>query len=63
MKISINKDACIGCGTCAAISEDLFEINDEGLAEVKVEEVPEDKKESAKEASDSCPTAAIEVNE
>jgi ferredoxin len=64
MKIKVNQDACIGCGACMAIAEDLFEINDDGVSTVKVEEVPKDKEESAKEAIETCPTEAIaEVNE
>lgn len=60
MKIKVNQDACIGCGACTSIAEELFQINDEGLSEVKVEEVAADLAEKAKEAIDSCPTGAIE---
>lgn len=60
MKVKVNSDSCIGCGACAAICEDVFEINDSGLSEAKVEVVPEDKEEAAREAMESCPTAAIE---
>ena len=60
MKVKVNKDACIGCGACCAVAEDIFEIDDEGLSQAKVEEVPEDKTESAQDAIDSCPTGAIE---
>ncbi len=64
MKVKVNQDSCIGCGACAAICEDVFEIGDAGLSEVKVDTVPEDKVDSAREAIESCPTAAIEeVNE
>lgn len=59
MKIKVNGDSCIGCGACASICEDVFEIGDSGLSEVKVKEVPEDKKEAVVEAMESCPTAAI----
>lgn len=59
MKIRVNQDACIGCGACVAIAEDLFELNDDGLSQAKVEMVPEEKKEEATEAVESCPTAAI----
>lgn len=59
MKVVVNKDACIGCGACVAVAEDIFEINEEGLSEVKVDTVPEDKQASAQEAIDSCPTVAI----
>ena len=29
-------ETCIGCSACVAISEDVFELNDEGLSEVKL---------------------------
>ena len=60
MKVKVNQEACIGCGACQAIADDVFEINDEGLSEVKVETVDDDKKEQTLEAIDSCPTSAIE---
>lgn len=60
MKINVNQDACIGCGACAAICEDVFTINDEGLSEAKVAEVSEENAQAAKDAIDSCPTGAIE---
>lgn len=60
MKVKVNKDACIGCGACTSIAEELFQINDEGLSEVKVEEVAADLAEKATEAIESCPTGAIE---
>ncbi len=60
MKVTVNKDLCIGCGACAAICEDVFELNDEGLSEVIVDKVSEDDEESVKEAIESCPTSAIE---
>ena len=59
MKIKVNQDSCIGCGACVATAEELFEFNEDGLSVAKVEEVPEDKKENAQEAIDSCPTGAI----
>ena len=63
MKLKINKDKCIGCGACQALVPDVFEINDEGVAEVIVEVVPENLEEEVKDASESCPVNAIEVNE
>lgn len=47
--VKIDKDACIGCGTCPAICSEVFEMNDEGKAEVKAQkDIP-------------CVTAAIEA--
>ena len=59
MEIKVNQSACIGCGACQAIAEELFVINDEGLCEVINSTVAEELVEKANEAIDSCPTAAI----
>ena len=63
MKIKVNKEACIGCGACLSYAEDLFEFNSEGVSQVKVDTVPEDKKEAALEAIAGCPTGAIVIEE
>ena len=61
MKVKVNKDICIGCGACAAIARDVFELEDDGLAVCKKEKIEETEKEDVLDASDSCPTGAIEV--
>ena len=63
MKVKVNRDSCIGCGACAAICDEVFEIDDEGLSVDKTEDVQEDKKQEVQDAADSCPTGAIEVEE
>ncbi|MEG0826247.1 MAG: ferredoxin [Bacilli bacterium] len=60
MKIEINSDACIGCGSCCAICDDIFEFDDEeGTAKVKEDADFESFEEEIKNAVDSCPTDAI----
>ena len=61
MKVKVNNEACIGCGACASICPDVFEINDDGLSKAKVEEVQDDKKQEVADAKESCPTGAIET--
>ena len=63
MKVKVNRDSCIGCGACAAICDDVFEIDDEGLSTLKKEVVEEDQKQEVLDAQDSCPTCALEVEE
>ena len=63
MKVKVNRDSCIGCGACAAICDDVFEIDDEGLSTLKTEDVEDDNKQEVQDAADSCPTGAIEVEE
>ena len=61
MKVKVNQDKCIGCGNCVALSESqIFDFNDDGLAQSIVDEVPTDLEEVAKEAIQECPTEAIE---
>lgn len=63
MKAKVNKDACIGCGSCTAIASDVFEFEDDGLAVAKNENITEENKEEVRAAAESCPTSAIEVEE
>lgn len=69
MKAKVNKDLCIGCGACDAIVPDVFQIGDDGLAEVitdnevKETEVSKDLIDEVKDAAEGCPTSAIEISE
>ena len=63
MKVKVNQDSCIGCGACAAICDNVFEINDDGLSQEKVQEVTDKDSQDVRDAADSCPTGAVEVEE
>lgn len=58
-KVKVLKDVCIGCGACQAICSEVYEIGDDGLAEVIVDEVPKNLVEDAMDALENCPTSAI----
>ena len=61
MKANVKQDKCIGCGNCVALTESqVFDFNDEGLAECILEEIPSDLVEITNEAIEQCPTEAIE---
>ena len=57
--IEVNKDLCIGCGTCTALCPNVFEMED-GKAVVVSKEFKECNSE---EVIDSCPVNAISVKE
>ena len=59
MTVKVNKNLCIGCGSCVSIDPDTFELGDEGFAEVKGDEVSE----GTKEAAEACPVEAIIIEE
>lgn len=60
MKATVNED-CIGCGLCESTCDAVFAIGDEGIAEVVVDEVPEESEDAAQEAADNCPVSAIGI--
>lgn len=63
MIAKIDRDGCIACGTCPAVCPEVFRMAEDGLAEVYVDEVPEEAKESAIEAQEECPVSVITVEE
>lgn len=55
--VSVDRNTCIGCGSCAAICEKVFELKD-GKAHVKAGQ-GNSKEPCVKEAEDACPVDAI----
>lgn len=60
MKVTVS-DECIGCGLCESTAADVFAINDDGVAEVVIDEVSADDEDAVQEAVDNCPVGAIEA--
>ena len=61
MKAKVNIDKCIGCGNCVSLTESqVFDFNEDGLAECILKDIPSDLEEVTKDAIDQCPTEAIE---
>lgn len=61
MKAAVDQDACIGCGLCAQVSPDVYEMQGD-KAVVLGGEIAEDKAESAKNGAEQCPVNAITVS-
>ena len=63
MKAIVKKDLCIGCESCVDVCPDVFEMRDE-LAFCRFEdEIPEEFEDACREAAESCPVEAIEIEE
>ena len=57
MKVSIDRDGCIGCGLCTETCPEVFKMGSDGFAEVAAEPTPEN------EAADGCPVSVISTEE
>jgi ferredoxin len=63
MKIHIKKIACVGNARCAAVSEQLFPLDDVGYIAVEEIDVPAGKEELARRGARACPERIIHVEE
>lgn len=56
--ITIDRELCTGCGLCASICPEAFEIADDNIAVVKGESC---EGQDINEVSEQCPVEAIKV--
>ncbi len=63
MKVKVDHNLCIGCGSCAMIAEEVFEMRD-GKSYVKEEvEITKEMEEMVKMAAQACPVGAISISD
>ena len=61
MKVVIDQEGCIGCGLCAGTCPEVFQMNDDNIAEVHTQ--PDKVTETVQEAVDGCPVQVISIEE
>ncbi len=60
-KLTVNPNACIGCGACVALDNEHFDFSDAGTSMAISNENLES--DALHTAIDSCPTSAISIVE
>ncbi|MGB2601826.1 MAG: ferredoxin [Candidatus Omnitrophota bacterium] len=61
MKAIVDAEKCIGCGLCAQVAPEIYEMQDD-KAVVLSDDIPEEKADDAKSGAEQCPVMAIEIS-
>ncbi|OAT85481.1 ferredoxin [Desulfotomaculum copahuensis] len=59
MRVTVDQDLCISCGSCVDTCPEVFDWNGDDKAQAIVDEVPGELEDQAHEAVENCPVNAI----
>ncbi|GAT14948.1 ferredoxin [Mycolicibacterium thermoresistibile] len=59
MRVEVDRDRCEGNAICVGISPEIFELDDDDYAVVKLDPIPAELEQKALQAIDECPRAAL----
>jgi ferredoxin len=59
VKVTVDVDRCKGHGICWGLCPEVFDLTDDGYAEVLVDEVPAEHEDAVAQAVRQCPEHAI----
>ena len=63
MRIVVDRSKCQGYANCLLAADDVFDLDDSGVAVVKDEHPPRERLAAVQEAVRTCPVQAISVLE
>jgi ferredoxin len=61
-RVLVDRSRCLGTGGCEAVAPDVFEVGDDGVVRVLVDQVAADDDEAVRDAVDACPTMALTLD-
>jgi ferredoxin len=62
-RVEVDRDRCVGSGTCEALAPDVFEIDDDGVLTVLRPEPADGELAGVRDAVRQCPTHALSLAE
>jgi ferredoxin len=54
-------DSCTGHGVCESIAEDIFEVGDDGIVHLLVDDIAEARRAQIEAAVAECPTQSLSI--
>ncbi len=63
MRVKVDYEACEANAVCAGLVPAVFEVDDEDNLHILVSEVPPEHADRVRHAVNSCPKAALEIDE
>ena len=63
MRVEVDRDACEANAVCAGLVPEVFEVDDEDILHIKVDDVPGTLADSVRHAVHSCPKVALSLQE
>ncbi|MCK5756016.1 MAG: ferredoxin [Mycobacterium sp.] len=63
MRVEVERDLCESNAVCVGIASDVFDLDDEDLAVVTVDEVPPAREDDVRSAVQLCPKIALTLCE
>jgi ferredoxin len=60
VRVIVDRDRCEGNAVCLGIAPDIFDLDDEDYAVVKLDPIPADQEQLAEQAIAECPRAALQ---
>jgi len=61
MRVLVDNDICTGCGLCASLCPDAFDMGADGKASPRHKAIPTWFEQEYQNAADTCPEAAIKI--
>jgi ferredoxin len=62
VRIVVDRDRCVGSGSCEALAPDVFEVDDDGVLTVLREQPGDDELPDVRDAVTACPTRALALD-
>ncbi len=63
MRVKVDQEKCHGHNRCVALSPDVFDVDDDGLAVVMLDSITAEQEKKVRRAELACPERAIKIEE